>query len=97
MLSSSFNIAEFIEKVKGRSLHDIIWMTDQEATEAERCLYKRCHESERDQIASYTGCLKDFVVYVRHGVRTSDTRELELDAFRNLRMQKYRPTMAVSE
>jgi hypothetical protein len=40
MLSESFDISEFISKVKGQSELEIIHMADLEATEAERHLYK---------------------------------------------------------
>ncbi len=81
MLSSSFNITEFIEKVKDHSFEEIIWMTDKEATEAERYLLKICLEGERAKVMSYAGCLKDFILFLRHGVRTRAVKHLPLDAF----------------
>lgn len=82
MLSTSFNIAEFIEKVKGHSFEEILWMTDREATEAERYLLHLPRKGERaTRVVSYAGCLKDIILYMRHGVRTSAIRGLALEAF----------------
>lgn len=87
MLSSSFNITEFIEKVKDHSFEEIIWMTDKEATEAERYLLRICREGERDRVMSYAGCLKDLILFLRHGVRTSAMRHLSLEAFQSKQVQ----------
>ena len=85
MLSSSFDISEFIKRIKGHSQRDIIFLADQEATETERYLYKhrRCrqHLSHPDDCADarhYAVFLKDFVLYMRYGVLTHSVRKLQL-------------------
>ena len=85
MLSSSFDISEFIRKVKGHSNQEIIYLADQEATAAERYLYKckRCRNAEEEadectNLRQYTLLLKDFVLYMRHGVLTRSVRELDV-------------------
>jgi hypothetical protein len=87
MLSSSFNIIEFIEKVKDHSFEEIIWMTDKEATEAERYLLRIRRQGERDKVVSYAGCLKDFILFMRYGVRTRTVKHLPLEAFNEKRVQ----------
>lgn len=90
MLSSSFNITEFMEKIKGHSYQEIIWLTDREATEAERCLCKAGHQEdshESDKIIRYAGCLKDLILYMRHGIRKGETKKLKMDYFRDIRLQ----------
>lgn len=78
MLSASFDIYEFIKKVKGRSDQEIIYMADLEATEAERHFYK-CSKNGNNEIAgSYVALLKDVVLYFRHGVRTQAIRQIDL-------------------
>ena len=86
MLSSSFNIKEFIEKAKGHTYLDIIWMADQEATAAERCFYKLGCKGDSDKMMYYSRCLKDFILYMRHGVRTQKIRNLQLNAFQKIRL-----------
>lgn len=86
MLSKSCNIAEFIEKAKGHSYEEVICMANEEATEAERRFYKLHGNDDGKKLLVYSTCLKDFILYMRHGVRTTKTRELELDAFREIRM-----------
>jgi hypothetical protein len=85
MLSSSFDISEFIKKVEGHSDQEIIYLADQEATAAERYLYKnrRCRNGGEDSehcsnVRRYALLLKDFVIYIRHGVLTRSVRELDV-------------------
>ena len=85
MLSSSFDISEFITKVKGHSDQEIIYLADQEATAAERYLYKhdKCRKQQSkvqncDEVRNYAVLLKDFVLYMRHGILTHSIRQLDL-------------------
>jgi hypothetical protein len=83
MLSSSFDISEFIKKVKGHCDQELIYLADQEATAAERYIYKHqgCHQKMSDAAdcegaRHYVVLLKDIVLYLRHGVQTRLVREL---------------------
>lgn len=87
MLSTSYSIVEFMKKAEGHSYEEIIWMADQEATEAERRFYRLGRSGDSDKILSYTRYLKDFILYMRHGVRTLKTRDLKLDPFRKIRLE----------
>jgi hypothetical protein len=73
-----------MEKTKNRSHQEIIWMTDQEAFEAERCLYQLYCATDRDKVAAYSGYLKDFILYLRHGIQTSAIRELKLEGLEGI-------------
>jgi hypothetical protein len=81
MLSTSFDIDEFMEIVKGHSFQEIIQTADREATEAERIVCKQCRLGGCDPIVGYAHCLKDFILYMRYGVRTRRLRHLNLAAF----------------
>ncbi|MGD9365142.1 MAG: hypothetical protein PVH87_05560 [Desulfobacteraceae bacterium] len=78
MLSSSFDICEFIDKVKDHSKHEILYLADREATEAERHLYKHSLKDNNEAARSYAVQLKDIVLYMRHGVRTRAVRQIDL-------------------
>lgn len=78
MLSSSYDIFEFMDKVKDRSDQEIIYMADLEATEAERHLYKHCKYKNNEIAAGYVALLKDVVLYIRHGIRTHAIRRIDL-------------------
>ena len=95
MLSSSFDISEFIRKVEGHSDQKIILMADEEATAAERYLYRHqgCRNAGRNSeecvnIRKYVSLLKDFVLYIRHGVLTRLVRELDVTLPANCRIVK---------
>jgi hypothetical protein len=81
MLSSSFDIYEFIDKVKGRSEQEIIYLADMEATEAERHLYKSFKNERNETAGGYVALLKDVVLYFRHGVRTHAIRQINFPCF----------------
>ena len=85
MLSTSFDISEFIRKVEGHSDQKIILLADQEATAAERYLdkHRQCSSAERNaedciNVREYVSLLKDFVLYIRHGILTRLVRELDV-------------------
>lgn len=86
MLSSSFSIDEFMEKVKGHTFQEIIQTANQEATSAERIICKQCRQGGCDPIVGYACFLKDFILYMRYGVRTRRMRHLNLAAFRQTRL-----------
>ena len=86
MLSSSLDISEFFEIAKGHAYHEIIQMADEEATEVERLYYKSCRDEECVKIVQYVGYLKDFILYMRHGIRTRVTRDLNLHPFKAIRL-----------
>ena len=85
MLSASFNIDEFMNKVKDQSFEEIIQSADQEATAAERIVYKRCCSDGCGPVAGYARNLKDLILYLRYGVRTRRMRRLNLAEFRQAR------------
>jgi len=87
MLSSSLSISEFFKKAEGHSYLEIIEMANEEATEVERCYYKSCRDEECVKIVQYVGYLKDFILYMRHGIRTSATRDLDLQPFKKIRLE----------
>ena len=88
MLSSSLSISEFFEKAEGHSYLEIIQMADEEATTVERLYYKSCRDEECVKIVQYIGCLKDFILYMRHGIRTRITRDLNLRPFKEVRLEQ---------
>lgn len=87
MLSSSLNISEFFEKAEGHSYQEIIQMANEEATEVERLYYKSCRDEECVKIVQYVGYIKDFILYMRHGIRTRVTRDLNLQPFNKVRLE----------
>jgi hypothetical protein len=89
MFSSSLNISEFFDQIKGHSYQEIIQMTDREATAVERLYYKTSQDkAEYGNIERYAGCLKDFILYMRHGIKTRKLRDLNLTLFQQVRLDR---------
>ena len=82
MLSNQYDMGEFVEKVRGCSFEDVIFLTDKEATEAERYLYRECRDDSCEAARQYVVSLKDFIQYVRYGLVTRSTRDLDLTDFK---------------
>lgn len=83
MLSKSYDIHEFIDKVKGRSCLEIIQIADREATAAERIICKQCRHDRCEELVGYACSLKDIILFMRYGICTRRTRHLNLSAFRH--------------
>ncbi len=79
MLSSSFDISEFISKVKGHSSEEIIYLADQEATAADRISFRRNAEDTCQLARDYSLLLRDVILYMRHGILTHSARQLHLE------------------
>ena len=90
MLSDACLIDEFAEKIKDMSYEEIICRADQEATEAERRFYRtRLQPSaQTEQLKNYAAALKDILIYMRHGVRSSAIRQVGLGELEGIRCQR---------
>jgi hypothetical protein len=87
MLSAHASLAEFVDRIAELSYDDIILLTDREATAAERrCCKQRTSsvEGPRGQTEIYARLLKDFLIYMRHGVITSALRNTHCKALMGL-------------
>ena len=80
MISSSFDIREFINAVEDKEYFDIIYLTDREATEVERRLYhpKTSLKAKKDGSQKYANQLKNFLSFLRYDVRPH-TSSVEID------------------
>jgi hypothetical protein len=73
MISSSYEIREFIECVRDKSYWDMLTLLNDEATEAERMLYSRKTIPMDTHLRNktYARVLKAFITFLRHGVLSS--------------------------
>ena len=71
MISPSCSIAEFVSAITDKGYSDILLFTDQEATEAERRLYKKRAKDCDDQAGekAYAESLKGLICYMRYTVK----------------------------
>jgi hypothetical protein len=71
MISSNCDFSHFVAAVKDKSYHDIIYLADQEATAAERLLFRNgVNSNERKKCGQrYASILKTFISYMRSNVR----------------------------
>jgi hypothetical protein len=72
MLSKSCDFDEFLERVKDRDYLEVIYLADQEATEAERLKYQsRAGKVVLPEACSgYVDTLKGFIRFMRYGVKS---------------------------
>jgi hypothetical protein len=76
MISERCDFNEFALQAQGRDYEEIICLADREATEAERRFY---HHSTPDQEKAacgqnYAQCLKEFIAYMRYGIKPLNIR-----------------------
>lgn len=81
MISEKCSFKDFVEAVKDRDLSDMICLTDQEATSAERIAIKGygIQDLNLSVCGQYSTKLKSFIIFLRHGVKPSIIKDLDLD------------------
>ena len=86
MLSSSYNILEFMRKVEHCGYEELIQVTNREATETERHFYKYRHSDQKSPLRQdYALTLKGIILFLRHGVRTRALDRVDIDRLTYLR------------
>lgn len=85
MISDKCSFDDFLEAVRDRSGHEMIHLTNQEATQAERRCFRRHSESDGDLCCDeYCKQLKGFILYLRHGVKGSAIKDVDLEGFQRV-------------
>lgn len=81
MISEKCSFMDFVEAVKDRDLLEMICLTDQEATKAERLAIKGYGIKDLDSTVCKQYCteLKSFILYLRHGVKKSNIKDVDLE------------------
>lgn len=81
MISENCSFRDFIEVVKDRDFLELVCLTDQEATSAERRAIKTYGpEDKKDSVCGrYSNKLKSFIIFLRHGVKPSNIKEHNLE------------------
>jgi predicted nucleotidyltransferase component of viral defense system len=75
-------LLRFIQAIQDKDYLDIIHFADQEATKAERDLYRRKGESTEPK--EYAEMLKDLIFYIRYGVKPQNIGNAEFQLFRSV-------------
>jgi len=76
MISPELNLAEFLNAIEGRDLHDMLRMAESEAMEAEKIAQLKGHGED------YVDALGGFVLVLRCGQRPLGVEEEHFQAFR---------------
>jgi hypothetical protein len=91
MLSADASLTEFVDQIADQPYDDIILLADQEATAAQRhCCKQRTNGSPNGNgngngaMESYVLLLKDFLLYMRHGVATKALRSANCERLTTL-------------
>jgi hypothetical protein len=83
MISTSFDLKQFIEAVQDKDYYDIIYCADKEATEAERISYQKRklpNLSQKD-CREYVNLLKGFILFMRHGIKAIGVSDEDFKLF----------------
>ncbi len=86
MISSNCDIREFISNLENKDFFEMIYLLDQEATEAERQLFNPKSKLAEKQICGpeYVSNLKNLIFFLRYGARPKGLQEeliLMLESF----------------
>jgi hypothetical protein len=72
MISSHFDIKEFLEHANNLDDLGLIYLADQEATEAERLFYRNKGKKggvDQEKLIIYVQTLKDLICFIRYGIK----------------------------
>ena len=86
MISTTYSFAHFVDAVKGKDHSDIIYLAEQEATEAWRQSVQKASGANSDiQVnLSYQTKLLGLVDYMRHGLQSRDFTPIDRQLLRQL-------------
>lgn len=95
MVKPELDLDRFAESVVGKELLEVIYAAEREATRAERlAVSARCGIGE--DCEGYARCLKDLILYLRHGIRRGRVDEKTFRRFQSIRdgcRRKMRPVL----
>jgi hypothetical protein len=80
MISTNCDIREFIAELENKDFFEMIYLLDQEATEAERQLFNPRSELSKKRICGpeYVSNLKNLIFYLRYGARPRGLRKEDI-------------------
>jgi hypothetical protein len=83
MISNNCSFSDFVATIKDKSYDDIIYLADQEATAAERLLYRRVAADDLKKICGqeYASILKDFIAFMRCDIRPKKSKNELFELF----------------
>ena len=86
MISETCNFKDFLETVRDMGGFEMMELTHQEATRVERLCISRQY-AKTDGVcdcSQYTKMLKGFILFLRHGVKVSSIKDIDLDGFERI-------------
>ena len=86
MISETLDLGRFLETIRDKDYRDIMYLVEQEATETERFSYR---QNKRDAcqaqpFSSYARTLKDFLFFMRYGVRPAGLTDADFQLFQSV-------------
>ena len=86
MISSDCDFSDFVAAIKDKPYQDIIYLADQEATAAERLLYRNGVNGDQKKLCGkkYASILKDLVSYMRYDIRLKNSENEYFELFASI-------------
>ena len=83
MISQNCDFEEFIEAIKSQDHMEIVYLAEQEATQAERFMFRSQSDPEEIQKCAkeYSALLKKFIQYIKYDVKPKLPAGHEYQAF----------------
>lgn len=83
MISSNCDFSHFVAAIKDKTYDDIIYLADQEATAAERILFRNNADNNQRRKCGqkYAAILKKLIAYMRSNVRPQNSQDEYFELF----------------
>lgn len=87
MISSDCDFKEFLNKIQHHDYVEILLAANAEATAAERTVYKnrKTRDDRTDAFRTYADTLKDFIYFLRNGIKPTSIRAYDFESFEDRR------------
>jgi phage gp46-like protein len=91
MLSESMEIIDFLNRVSGKDLDEVVWLANLEATDAQRLVIKGRHRNDVnvDAADSYAGQLVQMIDCLRYGAHPAGLDRQTCNACDSLRISRF--------
>ena len=86
MISSDYDFKLFVEAIREKGYYDVVYMAEQEATEAWRTSYRSKEKRDNGESSQYQQKLIGLIEYLRHGIKPRSLSDRDIEICRGIQL-----------
>ena len=84
MISSNYDFERFVEAIREKGYYEVVYMAEQEATEAWRTSYRSKKKRDNGESSQYQQKLIGLIEYLRHGIKPRSLSDKDIEICRGI-------------